>query len=77
MYGHRPAHDDVWFLSPYEFVCYWEVVLARYSLREEENDEHEYHAELAAKGRAKLRKRYEADLIPGVDYQLKESGGCG
>ena len=77
LYGHRPAHDDVWFLSPYEFVCYWEVVLARYSLSEEENDEYEYHAELTPRGRAKLSKRCGADLIPGVDYQVKESGGCG
>ena len=30
LYGHRPRHADVWHLSPYEFVCYWEVVLARY-----------------------------------------------
>ena len=77
LYGHPPAHDDVWLLSPYEFVCYWEVVLARYSLSEEENDEYEYHAELTPRGRAKLSKRCGADLIPGVDYQVKESGGCG
>ena len=22
LYGHRPRHPEVWYLSPYEFVCY-------------------------------------------------------
>ena len=44
LYGHRPRHVDVWHLSPYEFICYWEVVLARDPLDEQEHTEYMYHA---------------------------------
>ena len=50
LYGHRPVHEDVWYLSPYEFVCYWQVRLARYPASVDENDNDAYHAKLTPKG---------------------------
>ena len=32
LYGQRPKHDDVWRLSPYEFVMYWGPTLTKYPL---------------------------------------------
>ncbi len=29
-YGHRPTDARVWYLSPYEFVTEWEVILLKY-----------------------------------------------
>jgi hypothetical protein len=74
LYGHRPVHEDVWYLSPYEFVCYWQVRLARYPGSVDENDNDAYHAKLTPKGAAKLKQR-DAELTPGIDYQVKERGG--
>jgi hypothetical protein len=32
LYGHRPSTPSIWYLSPYEFMIYWKVELATYSL---------------------------------------------
>ena len=81
LYGHRPRHPEVWYLSPYEFVCYWEPVLAEYPASADENgDEEGYHAKLTAAGQAKLREATKSDpakLKPGTDCEVKEWGGAG
>ena len=45
LYGYRPCDDArVWYLSPYEFVTEWQVVMVSYpqSLYDKDNDR--YHA---------------------------------
>ena len=39
-YGHRPRASEVWWLSPYEFTMYWDVVATRvpYNQQEWENN---------------------------------------
>ena len=32
LYGQRPKHDSLWYLSPYELVMYWEPALVSYPL---------------------------------------------
>ena len=50
LYGHRPReHEEVWYLSPYEFMVYWTVKLADYSRREGE-DHAEFPARLTDQG---------------------------
>ena len=31
LYGHRPQHPDIWFLSAYEFMVYWRIEIASYN----------------------------------------------
>ena len=84
LYRHRPKHKDVWFLSAYEFICYWEVALAKYPTSHEAKDEDAFHATLTKRGKFKmLRQKQSEDLktkedmgmIAGVDYVIKEAGG--
>ena len=66
LYGQRPKHADVWHLSPYEFVMYWEPTLAKYPLSLLENDLDVCHARLTPTGRRKVQVR-STDLKPGDD----------
>ena len=68
-YGQRPRDDPrVWYLSPYEFVTEWEVVMLRYpqSLHDRDSDKH--HDALTEEGVALLTrcKNRQPRLEPGV-----------
>ena len=73
LYGQRPRHPDVWYLSPYEFVMYWSPELASVplSLGDENNPEH--HVKLSDSGVQKLIEKC-IELLPGKDYHVKEGG---
>ena len=50
-YGHRPCNDKrVWYVSPYEFVTEWEVVMVRYPQSLYNKDDDEYDASLTEAG---------------------------
>ena len=78
LYGERPA--DLKHLSPYEFVTYWEAVLCKYPMSEDAEIT-DYHAELTALGKQKLKDAQElqkegernaiADMYPGIDYVVR------
>jgi hypothetical protein len=79
LYGHRPKDiDEVWYMSPYEFMVYWKIDLAQYPLDAEiPDDDDAYEAKLTSHGKAKLKhatssKEKNPKLIPGVDYVVKE-----
>ncbi len=53
LYGHRPQeHQEVWYLSPYEFMVYWTVSLAEYS-RQPGFDDDAFPAALMERGKRK------------------------
>ena len=70
LYGHRPQHDLVWYLSPYEFVTYWEPIMLSYPLSIDDDENEDHHAKLTKEGRDKLMRRNEdaLELEAGVDY---------
>ena len=78
LYGERP--QELKYLSPYEFVTYWEAVLCKYPSRED-CPESDFHAELTELGKKKLQDARElrsmgernavADMYPGVDYMVR------
>ena len=55
LYGERPQNSEVWQLSPYEFVTYWEPQLVSYpqSLEDVENPCH--HVKMTHSGMQKLQ----------------------
>ena len=74
-YGQRPSDDArVWYLSPYEFVTEWEVIMLKYpqSLHDAHNDK--YHAELTAEGveLLTLSRSRTPKLEAGIHYRVKE-----
>ena len=75
LYGHRPRHDAVWYLSPYEFVTYWQPIMLSYPLRIDDNENEAHHATLTESGREKLTRPSDegTELIPGEDYVVKDS----
>ena len=85
LYGHRPCEhqgemSEVWYLSPYEFVMYWEPVLLTYPRTLDDEESKECHAYLTDAGRQKLSTKMQnshgngdkEDMIPGEDYEVKE-----
>ena len=76
LYGHRPVSlAGLLYLSPYEFTMYWEPQLLTYPRSEEEDGGGKYEARLTAAGRRKLRLQAESELLPGLDYVVKDEGG--
>ena len=57
LYGQRPHHPDLWYLSPYEFVMKWEPKLLSYPTSLTRVDSKEHHAQLTEAGRAKLEEQ--------------------
>jgi len=78
LYGQRPRHPEMWCLSPYEFVMYWEPQLASYPLALAGADNAKHHVDLTASGRTKLQARADSgesnDLQAGVDYIVRAGG---
>ena len=79
-YGHRPCHDGLWELSPYEFIMYWDVVPMRVpGSRKEWMQEpaEQWDVTMTAAGRAKIEKakgeETKLTLTPGKDYKVKQS----
>ena len=75
LYGQRPNDDSVWYLSPYEFVTYWEPVLLNCPLQHPSNPRETYHATLTSSGQAKVSRQSQQkedaeELMPGVDYTV-------
>ena len=54
LYGQRPKHPSVWYLSAYEFVSAWEPSLVSYPLTIDDAENPEHHVTLTPPGRAKL-----------------------
>ena len=76
LYGHRPmGHRGLKYLSPYEFTMYWEPQLLKYPKTLEENASDACEAKLTPAGKAKLQHAGAMDLLPGMDYVVKEAGG--
>ena len=79
LYGQRPCEDEVWYLSPYEFVTYWEAILLTYPTEKDAENSAGCHARLTECGKAKLEKCERSrdgddsnELQAGVDYTVKE-----
>ena len=76
LYGHRPRHKSLWYLSPYEFVSQWEPVLLTYPQRMNDEEREDVHAKLTSEGKAKLERNKtcteKEEMEPGVDYVVKE-----
>jgi hypothetical protein len=78
IYGQRPCDPRVWYLSPYEFVKDWEVVMVSYpqTLRDASNPRH--HVRLTEEGKAKMEALQapidDDGLNAGVDYVVKDGG---
>ena len=75
LYGHRSmTNAELKYLSPYEFTMYWEPKLLRYPQSIEQNDDPACHAKLTAGGLQKLKGDPATNLIPGIDYVVKNQG---
>ena len=77
LYGQRPSEPkSLWYLSPYEFMVYWGVALAKYPLDlHAEDDDPAYQAILTESGKRKVQKQKEGKsqtLVGGKDYLIKE-----
>ena len=72
LYALRPTHPDIWFLSPYEFTMYWDIVPTRVPQTREEAEDPtaQWDVTLQPCGLDKLRAASDGrnDLLPGVDY---------
>ena len=75
LYGQRPNNSEVWHFSPYEFVMYWSVQLLSYPRSLADLRLHDHHADLTDAGMQRLSSKLPwEELIPGVDYAVKEGG---
>ena len=81
LYGQRPRHPDVWYLSPYEFVTHWETKLLSYPLSLDSATDRRHHVRMTERGTDKLRekardrtKAKDVELEPGVDYVVLDGG---
>ena len=75
LYGQRPNHPDTWYLSPYEFVMYWEVKLVDYPMSL--NSCKDYHVDVTSAGNAKLqqckdKQQYWPAIQPQSDIERRE-----
>ena len=76
-YGHRPAQSECWWLSPYEFTMWWELVPTRvpYSRQEwEDSSATAWDVRLTPAGERKLRATVRdapARLRPGAEYAIR------
>ena len=76
LYGHRSmARAEMKYLSPYEFTMYWQARLLRYPQSIKEDESGACHAKLTAAGVKKLKAQADSELVPGIDYIVKEQGG--
>ena len=57
LYGQRPRHPDLWYLSPYEFVMKWEPQLLSYPTSLADMTHKKHHVEMTASGIAKLEQQ--------------------
>jgi hypothetical protein len=77
-YLHRPNHEQVIYLSPYEFTMWWQPCLATYPVTVEMSEENTCHAVLTEAGRKKVQQRArgeEVDFKPGEDYCVEAREG--
>ena len=70
LYGHRGTHPNVWTLSPFEFVQWFEVVVATHPTSLRNNDDRLHHCLLTDAGKQKLRGNSKEELIRGADYEI-------
>ena len=57
LYGQRPRHPDLWYLSPYEFVMKWEPKLLSYPTSLTELTQQDHHVKMTSSGLAKLEEQ--------------------
>jgi len=78
LYGHRPKTSPCWFLSLYEFVRHWNVMLVRYPtcLEANEQDDKSMHAILTESSKRRISDakgtREKPDFQAGKDYIIKD-----
>ena len=72
LYGQRPKHPAIWYLSPHEFVTYWEPKLLSYPTHVADVEAPHHHVRMTVDGLAKLKGKDREDMLPGVDYPVKE-----
>ena len=72
--GHRPRDERVWYLSPYEFVTEWQVVLVNYPQSLARMDDDTYQAYLIEEGINVLKtsKHKHPRLEAGIYYRGKD-----
>ena len=74
LYALRPRHPDVWYLSPYEFTRYWDIIPTRVPVSRAEADDPTAHWDVAVQpcGYEKLCSSNErnVELVAGVDVVL-------
>ena len=72
----RPCDPEVWFLSAYEFVTYWEPAFLSYPMCLEDSFNPDFHATLTQNGLYKVAAfnftGEVEELIPGVDYMVQD-----
>ena len=86
LYGHRPTHPDVWYLSPYDFMVLWHLELATFNLDPRDDEDSPGHCVLTDRGKARAlaatgHDRSAAgqapdavpDMRPGVHYRVREA----
>ena len=73
-YGHRPKDPRVWYLSPYDFVTEWEVIMLKYPWSLKGADDDKFHAALTKEGVELLtiNKGRSPRLEAGVHYRVKD-----
>lgn len=79
-YGSRGCHPWVHLLSPYEFARHFRFKMATHpwtqaACMKHDQDPDKYHARVTDSGFQKLGAASNPDLVPGVDYQIREEGG--
>ena len=76
VYGFRPCHSDMWYLSPWEF-CQWFKAIP---LRPPSADVGQSYSKWTPAGKQKLRDKFVGALEPGIDYvfdfaKIQRTGG--
>ena len=71
-YGYRGNHEDVLYLSPYEFVSAWEIMATKIPIK---CSDHERHCHVTLHGNAKAKAEAGNELQPGVDYVIRKEHG--
>ena len=79
-YGSRGKHSWVHLLSPYEFARHFWFKMASHpwtdaACKAHDDDPDKYHAKITDTGFQKLCASRKPQLIPGLDYQIREEGG--
>ena len=77
LYALRPTAPELWYISPYEFTMYWEILPARVptTVADLQNAAAWWDVDVSPAGLEKLQRAEggKIELLPGVDYTLKRN----